>query len=112
MVEEKAKQETSCGEEKILDPTGTRTPTRRSSSLYPVAIPTALSRLPTDAETYFIIFPQCSTAGLWNICSHKSRRTVFGSQGSHTNVVYEEQLTRLRTRLWRADHETAQHGSG
>jgi hypothetical protein len=31
--------------EKILDPTGTRTPTPRSSSPYPVAIPTALSRL-------------------------------------------------------------------
>jgi hypothetical protein len=33
------------GEEKILDPTGTRTPIPRSSSLWPVAIPTALSRL-------------------------------------------------------------------
>jgi hypothetical protein len=30
------------GEEKILDPTGTRTPTPRSSSPKPVAIPTAL----------------------------------------------------------------------
>jgi hypothetical protein len=34
------------GEEKILDPTGTRTPTSRSSSPLPVAIPTTLSRLP------------------------------------------------------------------
>jgi hypothetical protein len=33
------------GEEKILDPTGTRTPTPHSSSPYPVAIPTTLSRL-------------------------------------------------------------------
>jgi hypothetical protein len=31
------------GEEKILDPTGNRTPTPRSSSLYPVAIPTILA---------------------------------------------------------------------
>jgi hypothetical protein len=31
--------------EKILDPIGTRTPTPLSSSPYPVAIPTALSRL-------------------------------------------------------------------
>jgi hypothetical protein len=34
------------GEEKILDPTGTQTQTPWPSSLYPVAIPTALSRLP------------------------------------------------------------------
>jgi hypothetical protein len=34
------------GEEEIFDPTGTRTPTPRSSSPYPVAIPTALSRCP------------------------------------------------------------------
>jgi hypothetical protein len=33
------------GEEKMLDPIGTRTPTPRSSSQKPVAIPTALSRL-------------------------------------------------------------------
>jgi hypothetical protein len=33
------------GKEKILDLTGTRTPTPRSSSLYPVVIHTALSRL-------------------------------------------------------------------
>jgi hypothetical protein len=33
------------GEQKILEPTGTRTPTPRSSSPWPVAIPTALSRL-------------------------------------------------------------------
>jgi hypothetical protein len=33
------------GEEKILDPSGTATPTPRSSSPQPVAIPTALSRL-------------------------------------------------------------------
>jgi hypothetical protein len=33
------------GEEKIIYPTGTRTPTPRSSSPYPVAMPTALSRL-------------------------------------------------------------------
>jgi hypothetical protein len=33
------------GEEKILDPTGTCTPTPLSSSPYPVAIPTELSRL-------------------------------------------------------------------
>jgi hypothetical protein len=33
------------GEEKILDATGTRTPTPRSSSPYAVAIPTALPRL-------------------------------------------------------------------
>jgi hypothetical protein len=33
------------GEEKILDPTGTRTPTPRSSRPLPVAIPTELSRL-------------------------------------------------------------------
>jgi hypothetical protein len=32
--------------EKILDPTGTRTPTPRSSSPEPVAIPTTLSRIP------------------------------------------------------------------
>jgi hypothetical protein len=32
-------------EVKNLDPTGTRTPTRRSSSPYPVAIPTTLTRL-------------------------------------------------------------------
>jgi hypothetical protein len=32
------------GEEKILDPTGNRTPTPRSSRPYPVAMPTALSR--------------------------------------------------------------------
>jgi hypothetical protein len=31
-------------EEKILDPTGTQIPTPQSSSLYPVVIPTALSR--------------------------------------------------------------------
>jgi hypothetical protein len=31
------------GEVKILDPTGTRTPTSQSSSPQPVAIPTALS---------------------------------------------------------------------
>jgi hypothetical protein len=36
------------GEEKILDPTGTRTPNPLSSSLYPVAISTALSRLPNE----------------------------------------------------------------
>jgi hypothetical protein len=34
-----------CGEEKILDPTGTRTPTPGPSSLLPIAIPTTLSRL-------------------------------------------------------------------
>jgi hypothetical protein len=34
------------GEEKILDPTGTRTPTSRSSSPQPVAIPTTIFRLP------------------------------------------------------------------
>jgi hypothetical protein len=34
-----------CEEEKILAPTGTRTPTPLPSSPYPVAIPTALSRL-------------------------------------------------------------------
>jgi hypothetical protein len=33
-------------EKKIIDPSGTWTPTRRSSSPYPVAIPTELSRLP------------------------------------------------------------------
>jgi hypothetical protein len=33
------------GEEKILEPTGTWTPTPRSSSPYPVAIPTTLSRI-------------------------------------------------------------------
>jgi hypothetical protein len=33
------------GEDKIVDPTGTRTPTPRSSSPWPVAIPTELSRL-------------------------------------------------------------------
>jgi hypothetical protein len=33
------------GEEKIIDSTGTRAPTPRSSSPQPVAIPTALSRL-------------------------------------------------------------------
>jgi hypothetical protein len=33
------------GQEKILDPTETRTPTPEPSSPYPVAIPTALSRL-------------------------------------------------------------------
>jgi hypothetical protein len=32
-------------EKKILEPTGTRTPTPRSSSPYPVAMPTALSQL-------------------------------------------------------------------
>jgi hypothetical protein len=32
--------------ETILDPTGTRIPTPWPSSLYPVAIPTTLSRLP------------------------------------------------------------------
>jgi hypothetical protein len=31
-----------CEEEKILEPTGTRTPTFRKSSPYPVAVPTAL----------------------------------------------------------------------
>jgi hypothetical protein len=35
-----------CGEEKYRAPTGTRTPITRPSSPYPVAIPTALSRLP------------------------------------------------------------------
>jgi hypothetical protein len=34
-----------CGDEKILDRTGTQTPTPRSSSLYPVAIPTMISQL-------------------------------------------------------------------
>jgi hypothetical protein len=34
-----------CGEEKNLDPTENRTPTPRSSSPSPVAIPTTLSRL-------------------------------------------------------------------
>jgi hypothetical protein len=34
-----------CGEEKILDPTRTRTSTPQSSSLQPVAIPTTLSWL-------------------------------------------------------------------
>jgi hypothetical protein len=33
------------GEVKILDPTGIQTPTPWSSSPYPVAIPTTLSRL-------------------------------------------------------------------
>jgi hypothetical protein len=33
------------GEEKILDPTGTRTPTPQPFSPQPVAIPTALSQL-------------------------------------------------------------------
>jgi hypothetical protein len=33
------------GEEKIFEPTGTRTPTSRSSSAYSVVIPTALSRV-------------------------------------------------------------------
>jgi hypothetical protein len=39
--------------EKILDPTGTGTPTCRSSGWQPVAIPTTLSRYlcsPSDAE--------------------------------------------------------------
>jgi hypothetical protein len=34
------------GEERILDPIGTRTETPHSFSRWPVAIPTALSRLP------------------------------------------------------------------
>jgi hypothetical protein len=47
------------GEEKILEPTGTRTPTPRSSSPYQVAIPTTLSRLPF-AVVRFIKHPhQC-----------------------------------------------------
>jgi hypothetical protein len=33
------------GEEKILDPTGTRTPTPQSSSPWPVAIPNTIARL-------------------------------------------------------------------
>jgi hypothetical protein len=41
------------GEEKILDPTGTRTPTPQSSSTYPVAIPTTLPRLLDDIKTDF-----------------------------------------------------------
>jgi hypothetical protein len=41
--------------EKILDPTGTRTPTPRSSSPWPVAMPTALSRfLCTQLEGKFV----------------------------------------------------------
>jgi hypothetical protein len=39
------------GEEKIHDRTGTRTPTPRSFSPWPVAIPTALSRLPDAVHT-------------------------------------------------------------
>jgi hypothetical protein len=41
-----------CGEEKILEPTGTRTPTSRSSSTFPVAIPTELYRLPETRHVY------------------------------------------------------------
>jgi hypothetical protein len=42
------------GEEKILDPTGTRTPTPRSSSPQSVAIPTALSRLRLLYMSYYV----------------------------------------------------------
>jgi hypothetical protein len=38
------------GEEKILDPTETRTPTPRSSSPYPVTIPTTVFWLLTDSK--------------------------------------------------------------
>jgi hypothetical protein len=39
---------------KILYPTGTRTPTPQSSSPYPVAIPTELSRLLHWTKSYFL----------------------------------------------------------
>jgi hypothetical protein len=37
--------------EKVLDPTGTRTPTPRSSTYQAVTIPTALSRLRMEGDT-------------------------------------------------------------
>jgi hypothetical protein len=49
------------GEEKIRDPTGTRTPTPRSSSPWLVAIPTTLSRL-------FFFFFFVNTVTRENLC--------------------------------------------
>jgi hypothetical protein len=47
------------GEEKILDPSGTRTPTTQSSSPRLVAIPITLSRLLTEAYMYINILNIC-----------------------------------------------------
>jgi hypothetical protein len=62
------------GEEKILDPTGTRTPTPRSSSPYPIAIPTEPSRLiwtlslslSLSLSIYIYIYIYISLSSLFN----------------------------------------------
>jgi hypothetical protein len=43
------------GEEKIVDPTGTRTPTPRSSSPYPVAIGLGVNLLKTQISLWPIV---------------------------------------------------------
>jgi hypothetical protein len=65
------------GEEKILTPTGTRTPTSRSSSPPPVAIPTALSQLTSSTELRVTIFwyltPCDLVAEVCGFLGHKTR---------------------------------------
>jgi hypothetical protein len=55
------------GEEKILDSTGTRTPTSRSCSPYPVAIPTELSQLLFIVHITYLLLTELSRS--WEAAS-------------------------------------------
>jgi hypothetical protein len=62
------------GEEKILDATGTGTPTPRSSSPYPVAIPTALSRLHITLRSTLKVNRRLGGAGHLHLQSRSQAR--------------------------------------
>jgi hypothetical protein len=53
-----------CGKDKILDPTGTRTPSPRSSTLQPFAIPTELSQ-PEGSIYKLKYFSPLMSLGFW-----------------------------------------------
>jgi hypothetical protein len=71
----------SLGEDKILDPTGTRILTLRSSSPLPVAIPTALSRLLDFTGGYENLnWTELRTSAMWHY--------VFRSEESHNSILW------------------------
>jgi hypothetical protein len=69
----------SCGEETILDPTGTRTPNPWSSSPQPVAIPTGLSRLPVLEKSSLKSIVDFTIYVYWTCVSPESRLSVTSS---------------------------------
>jgi hypothetical protein len=82
------------GEEKILAPTGTRTPTPRLFSRYPVDILTALSRLP---ESYKEIkkdllplpgFKPMSSSPKLSHCSDRAASVPLGSNHTLANDLF------------------------